>query len=223
MILVILFCLIGPAACLALGAGPGWLGLGALSWVVGVLVKVIAAALTGILTAKRSPGVQSVAQGMVSAAAELGTAWGLLELAARSITTPDILAFAMGAGSFEGLLIVGAGLLSHPSPEAQAEWELRAQKSWLVRYQFALERAAAWGGHLGSRSLVAFGWSTGVWQPSVVVFLTFALTDGLAYYGHLRNWDWTDPAVLRRYLTIAGLLVGIELALLVVVLATHPD
>lgn len=213
MILVVLLCVVGSAACLVGGADPVWLGLGALSWGIGVGVKIVASVLAGILTQKRSPVVQSAAQGMVSAASELGIVWVLLEWAARSVSNADILAFAVGAGSFECLLVVGAALLSRPTPEAKAQWEQRAHESWIVRYQFVLERFIAWGGHLGSRSLVALGWSTGAWGLALAAFFTFSLTDGLATYGHLREWDWADAAVLRRYLPIAGLLVGIELGL----------
>jgi hypothetical protein len=190
----------------------------ALVIVLGVVIKIVASVLAGILTAKQSATVQSMAQGVISAAAELGAAWGLLEALGRAVTTADILAFAVGAGSFEGLLVVGAALLSRPTPEAQAQWEQRAREAWVVRFQFALERLIAWGGHLGSRSLVAYSWRTGAWGFGLAALITFSITDGLATYGQLREWDWTDAAVLCRYLSAAGLLVLIELGLLIIAL-----
>lgn len=202
------------ALLLVLGARLEWSLRGAIAWGVAFVAKLPPMAGLGFVGSRLPAWLYGVLAGSISAAIELGFA--LLALARAPIvpTLADIFLFAAAAGSIEALAIIGWSLLV-PTPNADVtRWLAAAQRSRIVRHQFALERSVAWFGHLGSRSLVALAFVREVPALALVAFITFAVTDGLAAYEHQRQADWFSPATLVRYFRVA--LAGVVLELVIV-------
>lgn len=220
--LVIGIALLGPLLLLVAGGSTPWLYRGALSWLVALGVKLPASAVasTTLFLFRAGPFIHGLSLGLLSALAEMGVAWYALEQARTTPTLPDILTFAAAAGSVEALALLVWGLFSQPDPETLTRWEAGAAGSRIVRHQFAIERGLAWLGHLGSRGLFTVGWLYAGWWPCAIAVATFALNDGLASYGHAMGWNWTTAEILKRYYGVTTILVGIELVLLALVIAS---
>jgi hypothetical protein len=75
-----------------------------------------------------------------------------------------------------------------------------------------LERAVALAGHVGSRGLVCIAVSGAMLWPAAFALVSFALTDGLAAYGSLRQWDFFAPRVCSRFYGACILITALELA-----------
>ena len=137
----------------------------------------------------------AASQGALSAGLELSAA-GLYLWRLRSPNLLTVLGFGVGAGCAEVFYVIGMGFVAVSNPESVAAWARTARDSLCVRYQVPLERFVALLGHAGSRGLVYLG----LRSPSYLVtaFVLFSATDGLATYGHLRHWQWSDASVCRR-------------------------
>lgn len=140
-------------------------------------------------------------QGSLSAAFELGAAAVYFAFVAH-LSLSQVAAFGIGAGCTEAAYVLGLGLFGpKPSAAVLETWMRGARLSWCVRYSIAAERLFAVIGHSGSRGLIYVGLNTSSAFAAgwiAAAFLLFALIDGVAVYGHLRDWNWFDPAVCRR-------------------------
>ena len=202
---------------LGAGADARWLGLGASSWIVAVATKI--PVMAGLARIVAPAWIHGVLAGLASALLELGIALGALALASPAPSLPDILLFAVAAGSTEALIVLGVGAFVRSPPDVVATWTLAATRSPVIRHQVAVERSIAWLGHLGSRSLIALAFVRHVPALGFVAVATFAATDGLAAYLQLRNVDWFAEGILARYLAWAFCMVVIELVVLGLYLA----
>lgn len=208
-----------PLILWALGASRQLLWLGAASWLAAVLIKIPISIAIAIVAKSWSPRSRAVVQGALSAAIELGGAAFLLLRVPGISGWLDVFAFACGAGSLEAVVLLVVSAVRPASQSDMERWAESAQLSPVVRHVFALERALAWFGHLGSRSLLAIGVLQANPLPIVVAFATFAATDGTAGYLTEQGADWFDPAALTRYFKLAAWLVAVELVVLAVFLA----
>jgi hypothetical protein len=191
-----------------------WVAYGAAACVAGLLIKIPVAGVVYVSMGSAPQGLRSAAMGVVSALAELGTAVALLlAVAPDALPMRDLVAFALAAGCIENMVLYAAALLSRPAEAAVEAWRAGARASLLVRHTFLAERAIALLGHLGSRGLVALVFATGEgWWLLLLALATFSAVDGLAALGRERNWNWSDPRLLRRFFASLLTINGVELA-----------
>jgi hypothetical protein len=210
--------------CLAIALGDAsWISVaaGALIWFASVCVKRIV-----IQSARRlapfwplSSGTVAALHGTASAIIELGAAAIYLS-ALPSASLSEVLAFGAGAGSAEAAYVLALGII-HPQvdPDELRAWMTGAAVSWCVRYAVPVERLFALIGHVGSRGLlyVALMQQSSLallWGMAAV--LLFALIDGVAVYGHLKQWQWHDPVICRRAHSFFAAVSITEFALMLV-------
>lgn len=169
--------------------------MGAATWAVAVLLK---KPLAIALRAAMPNGGMALAslQGLLSALLELGAAaawlWRWPDLSAA-----NVIAFGAAAGSAEVLYVLGAGAVAPRRPEVVEAWMRGAAVSLCVRYSTPIERAFALVGHTGSRGLIHLALHGQVVLAPVALVL-FSAIDAVAYYGHLRGWNWFAPRLCRR-------------------------
>jgi hypothetical protein len=222
---VVLFVLgLAPLPLLVYGFGASWQwgGLGALAWAVSLIVKVPVTGSLSVLRASVSEIVTAALSGLISSVSELGVA--VLVLFSLPPVTPvvfiNLLAFGAGAACLETLFVLTAMFFESPSDDRIARWREGAKSSFCVRHLQGLERLIAFGGHVGARGLICLA----IYRPStaaaVVAFVSFALTDGLAAYGNIRNWDWFKPTTCRRFYGACIVIAAIELTLFAVLSAS---
>jgi hypothetical protein len=222
------------AALIAIATVPPWLCIGpggaawhlvlagAVVWFVSVMAKSRTVRLLRASWLPQPGSVRGTAvlQGLVSALLELGFATAYLAtLAAFDIQLDfvDILGFGVGAGSAEAGYVLWLGVFGpKPKQEELAAWVRGARSSWCVRYSVPVERLFALIGHAGSRGLIGlalFGAAPLAWLWAVLAIVLFALVDGVAVYGHQRQWQWHDPPVCRRAQSFFALVSVVEIAL----------
>nr|WP_276611262.1 phosphatidylglycerophosphatase A [Thioalkalivibrio sp. XN8] len=215
---------LGAAAALPLGiiafggAAPAWLGYGALAWLAGLAVKLPLAAVTGVLLAQRSPGLQAGMLGMVSGLSELGIAVAILFWVGGDLSVADVLLYATAAGSMETLALGAWSLLVRPDADTVRRWRQVAERSAWVRHMFLIERSIALAGHVGSRGLVSLAVVTGNAWLALPALAGFILTDGLAAHRDIMGQDWMDPAWFRRMMGLFAAVAAIELGLFALLL-----
>lgn len=215
--------LVPPWLCIGPGGAPWHLvAAGAVVWFLSVVAKsrIVRALRNPALPQPGSVAANAVLQGFVSAV-ELAAAAAYL--AALSALAPfewrviDMVGFGVGAGSAEAGYVLWLGVLGpKPNEEELAAWVRGARASWCVRYSVPVERLFALIGHTGSRGLIALALFGGgalspLWAPVAVVL--FAITDGVAVYGHLKQWEWHDPAICRRAQSFFALMSLVEISL----------
>ncbi len=174
---------------------------GAGTWGIAVALKqTLARWLNHALGRKAGQIVCAASQGLLSALLELGVA----ALYLRRLGSADlftVLAFGAGAGSAEVVYVLVTGALAEPDTQKEAAWARHAWNSFCVRYQVPIERLFGVIGHIGSRGLVYLGLLASAAEAVLwlsVALLLFTAVDGVATYGHLRDWDWSQPATCRR-------------------------
>ncbi|HEY0328693.1 MAG TPA: hypothetical protein VGC77_06285 [Rhodopseudomonas sp.] len=214
---------IPPWLCIGPGGAPWHLVVaGAVVWFLSVVAKsrIVRALRNPALPQPGSVAANAVLQGFVSAV-ELAAAAGYL--AALSALAPfdwcviDMVAFGVGAGSAEAGYVLWLGVFGPRPNEAElAAWVQGARVSWCVRYSVPVERLFALIGHTGSRGLIALSLFDAaplalLWAPLAVVL--FAITDGVAVYGHLQQWPWHDPTICRRAQSFFALMSVVEISL----------
>jgi hypothetical protein len=190
--------------------------LGAVTWAAAVAVKhPLAAGLNRLFGTKKSDRLLAFLQGLLSAALELTAAAAGFRLLSEE-RLADVLAFGSAAGAIEVVYVLALGSRAQRDAAREAEWARGAAVSVCVRYQTAIERFFALVGHTGSRGVVYAAMHLPFMRAIALltaVLCTFTAIDGVAYYGHLRKWNWLAPAVcVRAHSFFAGVSL-IELAL----------
>jgi len=203
-LLALVLIIAGPSCLAVRFAGMPWKVplAGAGLWAISILLKhPLAVALSHIPGVREAHPRRAILQGLLSAAVELSVAAVYLH-AWKGASLAEVLAFGGGAGSAEALYVLGRGILQRSrDPQREAAWARAAAVSLCVRYTVPLERFFALVGHAGSRGLVYVGLHAS--RPLgivswVVALALFSAVDAVATYGHLRGWDWNDPARCRR-------------------------
>jgi hypothetical protein len=220
--------IVPPWLCIVQG-GASWhlVAAGALIWSASVCAKrliVMAAARVRAAFVPLSPMAVAALQGVISAATELGAAAAYLAtLPVASLV--ELVAFGAGAGCAEAGYVLLLGIFGPQVDEAELRaWARGAAVSWCVRYAVPIERLFALIGHIGARGLVYLALLHGsplgaLW--AILAVLLFAIVDTVAVYGHLKKWQWHDPALCRpahSFFAILGVgefllfLVGFQLS-----------
>ncbi|MQA28214.1 MAG: hypothetical protein GEU82_00035 [Luteitalea sp.] len=212
-----------PLPLLVYGGGASWQWgwLGALAWAVSLVVKIPVTGSVYALSASM-PGLPRAAlSGLISSLSELGVAALLFDLRPLpSPALPNVLAFGAGAGCLETLFVFAAMFFESPPADQVARWLDGARSSFCVRHVQTIERVTAFGGHVGARGLISLSIYGGSPAIAVVAIVSFAVTDGLAAYGSLRDWDWFKPATCRRFHGACIAISTMELALFAILSAS---
>jgi len=180
-----------------------WMAAGGAAWTLGVGLKwagwSLAPRIRGgaverwlcRLAAWSPPSMAGVA-GVWSGLTELSASL-LVLLWMQPAAPSQVVAFGLGAGLLEVLIIL---ITPHPQPESTSDCEPDVVEAWA---SFALERTYATLFHVATRGLLWIGAVHADIFPILLALAGFVLMDGLAHYGEIRRWDWTDRRVLRRF------------------------
>jgi hypothetical protein len=159
------------------------------SWGIGGILKMIA--YHGIVRRMPHEGRSlwrvSLANGLVSGISELGASLLVFSLVAP-MSLPDLVAFGVGIGAIEAILVVrGNPLVGTELEGASRTFQQRLAElpAWrrFVHGDLAstLERWVATGLHVGTRGLVYVGYRTGSALPVLGALGVFLLVDGMGY------------------------------------------
>jgi hypothetical protein len=187
---------------------------GAAIWAVSIALKQPAAKWLNLIFSHRDAYFSwALSQGLLSSLLELGASAAYLQ-GLKNASLASVLAFGIGAGSGEVIYVLGLGFFTKTDPDALAAWTRAAADSLCVRYQVPIERMFALIGHVGSRGILYVGLHSS--RPAQALLLItavvlFALVDSVAYYGHLRGWNWSDPPLCAKTQGFFALVSIIEL------------
>ena len=203
-----------PLAVLLMGADWRLLGWGAAIWAVSVAVKAVFGFAVDALCKQILSGLrwQAAVWGVWSAVCELGAVAVFFYLMDLSLVV-DVVAFGVGAGAVEVLLVLATALGSKSGDDSVDG------QDWFVEWSGVLERASTLAGHVGSRGLIWLGIQSLVLAPLLVVAIAlFALVDAVAVFGVDAKWDWTDQMIARKMQAFLASVAAVELALFAVLL-----
>jgi hypothetical protein len=156
-----------------------------------------------------SAGVKAVIQGLLSSACEMGAAAVAFSLVLPNLGLWQVFGFGAGAAGCEALIV---SLLQNPHAGGEFGEHTAAQMAalesgpwWLGVALPFVERGVATTAHIACRGLVAAGIASGRVWPSAIAVLAFAVTDGFVMYGLTRKWEFAQPAVAARLLSVPAL------------------
>ncbi|WP_426754683.1 hypothetical protein [Myxococcus sp. Y35] len=205
---------------LVLAGGASWraAGMGALSWALGLALKLPVAGEITVRLTPRGPARLAMAQGLASAACELGMAAVLFRYA--DVSSRSDVVYAVSAGCIECLFLTLSAILTTSGPPGLValQWAEGARKSLWIRNSMFVERVIAVAGHLGSRGLVGIALLTGAVWPALFAVLSFATTDGWAAFGLERRWNWYSLRTFRMFHGGCAAIAALEVALFFVLL-----
>jgi hypothetical protein len=191
-----------------------WLGLGALAWGVSLGIKVIPRKLA----AARLPSTRHHAAvwGTWSALCELGLAALVFAVVDPRPSFNDALGFGAGAGSVEVLYTLVFGIVVGIRSPSQDDSQ---QTHPFVAWSGVIERVLTLIGHVATRLLVWEGTRSmvGVWG-ALFGFASFAVVDGVATYGTLARWEWTEPRTSMRFYAFLFAVTLLEALVVLIVL-----
>lgn len=186
-----------------------WLLIGAGTWVLAVVLKVLADFLVQrSMTSAFHDWAAAFLSGVWSSLCELGLA--AFAFWFWRATFADALVLALGAAAAEFLvLLVGAAGANRPKKQAKAT----AAAEWSA---FFAERAVAFASHLAARALLWLGVGGAAgFAATGSAFGLYALTEAIQAYGQAKEWDWLKPRVLWTYLFFQMAVVAFQIALLI--------
>lgn len=187
----------------------GWLLLGAGSWALAIVLKVLADFLV-----QRSTTVELKDW----AAAALSGVWSsLCELGLCAIafwywqaSFADGLVTAVGAALAEFVMLLPAVLQAH---FAKSQGKKKDAANWQA---FFFERALFMTNHVATRALLWMGvMGTAGLAAAASAFGFFAVTEGTQAYGQAREWNWLDR---RTQLMFFGFVIVVLLAEIVLII-----
>ena len=193
-----------------------WFVLGALTWAVSVVVKLVLSGALHIATTKRlSPKWYAMVQGALSAVTELGAAALVFLYLLPEGSLSLVLAFGAGAGIVEALILFGVGLFEKTKAQETVADKSTSALPWYQEWTFVVERFGALLGHVGSRGLVWFAVHSPLSAalPAIFALISFSAVDGVATYGTLKKWNWLEPRIWKRFYSFATLVGALEVAL----------
>lgn len=198
------------------------IGWGILSWVLGVAVikvPIYHLLIVRFLHSKLSNKWLGILNGLVSATAELGSAFVFFHFVLPEILTlPQIIGFGLAAGAVESIILPFMGNpLSGTPVEEHAEYIFKKSQSDIrLKWMELIERIIAYCIHIFSRGLVYISKVTGNFLPLLIAVLAFAYADGKGYYDLLEKRDFTDIKERGRfyfYLMIISLILTLSFIL----------
>ncbi len=189
----------------------GWLLLGAGSWVLAVVLKVLADfVVQRTATVALQDWAASLLSGIWSSVCEIGlSAFAFWYWGARF---SDALVMALGAAIAEFLILLPAALSTKLDKKKVTKAAERA--NWNA---FLAERTVAFASHIAARALAWLGIGGAEGLPALgSAFGLFATTEAIQAYGQAKEWDWLNNRTLWTFLFFQIALVMVEIALIVV-------
>jgi hypothetical protein len=186
-----------------------WFLLGAGTWALAVVLKVLADFVV-VRTAKVElpDWLTAVLSGLWSSLCELGLAVGAFLI--WNATFADALVLALGAALAEFVILLPAAISAN---WRKAQTKAKVSAGWNA---FFAERAAAIASHLASRALAWLGVAgAGGLAALGAAFGLFALGETAQAYGQAKDWDYLSPRVFWLSLAFQIAIVAAEIALLV--------
>jgi len=185
----------------------GWALLGAGTWVLAVVLKVLADFVVQSSTqVALRDWAASVLSGVWSSICELGLA--ALAFWIWSATFADALVMAVGAALAEFVVLLIPAVTAK-----KAETKAKQTAGWNAFYS---ERGAAFASHLASRALMWLGVAGGGGlKAALSAFALFAAAEGIQAYGQAKEWDWLNRRVLLTFLVFQGVCIVTQIILLI--------
>ncbi|MFM9864644.1 MAG: hypothetical protein ACKVRO_13655 [Micropepsaceae bacterium] len=189
----------------------GWLLLGAGSWVLAVVLKVLAdVVVQRLATVAFKDWVAALLSGVWSSVCEIGLS--AFAFWYWSATFADALVMATGAGAAEFLILLPAALSTKLDKKKTAKATERS--NWTA---FLTERTVAFASHIAARALAWLGiGGAGGAAALASAFGLFATTEAIQAYGQAKEWDWLNNRTLWTFLFFQIALVLVEVALIVI-------
>ena len=188
----------------------GWLLIGAASWALAIVLKIVADFLV-----QRSTNIAlqdwaaAGLSGIWSSICEMGLCalafwfWGAV--------FADALVTALGAALAELIVLLPAALSAH---FAVAQSKAKDRANWSA---FFIERSLVLANHLASRGLLWLGIAGPAGLPAVAsAFGLFAASEGVQAYGQARDWDWLNKRTQWLFFAFLFAIICTEIALLIV-------
>lgn len=187
----------------------GWFLLGAGTWVLAVVLKVLAdVVVQRTMTVALKDGVAALLSGLWSSVCEIGLS--AFAFWYWSASFADALVMALGAGGAEFLILLPAALSTKLDKKKTAKAAERA--NWNA---FFAERTVAFASHLASRALAWLGvGGPGGAAALGSAFGLFATTEAIQAYGQAKEWDWLNNRTLWTFLFFQMAIVLVEIVLI---------
>lgn len=181
----------------------GWLLLGAGSWALAIVLKVLADFLVQRNTTfELKDWAAALLSGVWSSMCELGLCAFAFWYWQASFA--DGLVTAVGAALAEFLMLLPAAIQAHFN---KAKTKKQDQANWRA---FFLERSLFITNHIATRALLWLGvMGTAGFAAAASAFGFFAVTEGTQAYGQAREWNWLDP---RTQTIFFGFVVSVLIA-----------
>ena len=187
----------------------GWFLVGAGSWVLAIVLKVLADFLV-----QRSTNIAlrdwaaAFLSGVWSSVCELGLC--ALAFWYWNAGFADGLVTALGAAMAEFLMLLPAALSAH---FGKSQGKTKDKANWSA---FFLERSLFIVNHISSRALLWLGVMGSAGLAAVAAaFGFFTITEGTQAYGQAREWDWLDRRTQLIFFAFVIIVLIAELALIV--------
>jgi len=181
----------------------GWLLLGAGTWALAIVLKVLADFLVQrSISFELKDWAAALLSGVWSSACELGLC--AIAFWYWQAGFADALVTAVGAALAEFIMLLPAALQAQFN---KAKTKKQDQANWSA---FFLERSLFITNHIATRALLWLGvMGTAGFAAAASAFGFFAVTEGTQAYGQARQWNWLDP---RTQTIFFGFVIAILLA-----------
>lgn len=183
-------------------------GFGVLAYIIGATViklPLYHLVVVKFLHQRLSNTGLAIAQGVLSAVAELGAALIFFLFVVPKLTFIQLIGFGAAAGAVEAIMLPFIKpFKGTPLEEHAATVEKRAASKMSVEWLGVLERVLAYLPHIAARGLVYVGLAGKNVLPLLIAVATFAAIDGRAYYAHLQKWAFDDPRVVGKFYLYFG-------------------
>jgi hypothetical protein len=187
----------------------GWLLLGAGSWALAIVLKVLADFLVQRNTTfELKDWAAALLSGVWSSVCELGLC--AIAFWYWQAGFADGLVAAVGAALAEFIMLLPAALQAHFN---KAKTKKQDQANWRA---FFLERSLFITNHIATRALLWFGvMGVAGFAAAASAFGFFAVTEGTQAYGQAREWNWLDQRTQTIFFGFVISVLVAEVALII--------
>lgn len=186
-----------------------WFLVGAASWVLALILKVLADVLVQRSSiAEFKDWTAAGLSGLWSATCELGLF--ALALWIWSATLSQCMVAAVGAGTAEVLMLLPSAVSARGKGQPTKRANLAGWKAFLV------ERGLLLANHVLARALLWVAMmGSGGFRAAASVFALFALTEATLAFGQAKAWDWLDRRTQVGFFAFIGAVLVTQAVLIV--------
>jgi hypothetical protein len=187
-----------------------WFLLGAGTWVLAVVLKVVADVIVQrTATVAFKDWFAALLSGVWSSVCEIGLS--AFAFWYWSATFADALIMAAGAAIAEFLIILPAAVAAKRNTKKQAKAKEAA--NWNA---FFAERTVLFVSHITARALAWLGVGSSAGLAALAsAFGLYATTETIQAYGQAKDWDWLNNRTLWTFLVFQIVVVIAEIVLIV--------